>query len=71
MKKLLSLVAICVIFCLTMSGADFFSRGSAAVELKLHCGGYTIVEAGKGIDCHGDTVQLVKKNGYYQLAMSR
>ena len=27
------------------------------------CYGYTIIEFGKGIDCHGDTVKLVKVRG--------
>jgi hypothetical protein len=71
MKKLMSLVAICVVLCLTMTGADFFSRGSVGMELRRHCGGYTVIENGKGLDCHGDTIKLVKKNGHYELAMSR
>ena len=25
--------------------------------------GYMIIEFGKGIDCHGDTIKLVKRNG--------
>lgn len=30
--------------------------------------GYTIIEYGKGIDCNGDTVKLVKVNGMQVLA---
>ena len=32
-------------------------------EEKISCKGYTIIEFGKGIDCHGDTVKLVKVRG--------
>jgi hypothetical protein len=30
--------------------------------------GYTIIEFGRGIDCNGDTVKLVKVNGMQVLA---
>lgn len=36
---------------------------------KKPCYGYTIIEFGKGIDCNGDTVKLVKlENGGQVLA---
>jgi hypothetical protein len=54
---------------LLMIGADFRTpQPKAVVEAKKHCVGYTILEAGLGIDCKGDTVKLVKKYGYYELA---
>lgn len=34
------------------------------------CRGYTIIEYGKGIDCHGDTVVLEKRGGLQVLSMS-
>jgi hypothetical protein len=37
---------------------------------KKKCLGYTIIEFGKGIDCNGDTVKLVKVNGVQVLAES-
>ena len=35
----------------------------AIIVSRKPCYGYTIIEFGKGIDCHGDTVKLVKVNG--------
>lgn len=68
MKKILSLVAISVLVCLMMAGADFrFSKASSGKQ-KRKCLGYTIIEAGKGIDCNGDTVKLVRKHGYVEFA---
>ena len=31
---------------------------------KGTCNGYTIIEYDKGVDCQGDTIQLIRKNGY-------
>ncbi|HLT74971.1 MAG TPA: hypothetical protein VKZ68_07785 [Ohtaekwangia sp.] len=51
---------------LLMAGADFKSSGSSEIGVsKKHCIGYIIIEAGKGVDCNGDTLKLVKKGGYY------
>ena len=35
---------------------------------KQRCLGYTIIEAGKGVDCYGDTIMLVKQHGFYEVA---
>lgn len=32
------------------------------------CPGFTVIEASRGVDCHGDTVRLVKRGGFYELA---
>lgn len=53
---------------LLIIGADFRAPKPEPVPVKKFCTGYTIIEAGKGIDCYGDTVKLVKKYGYYELA---
>jgi len=34
---------------------------------KQACTGFTVIEASKGIDCHGDTVRLVKRGGIYEM----
>jgi hypothetical protein len=53
-------------------GADFRRIDSTieqpVVVTKKKCLGYTIIEFGKGIDCNGDTVKLVKRNGIQVLA---
>lgn len=64
MRKVLSWVGIGVLLCLMILGADF--RSSALVQIKKNCG-YTIIEAGKGLNCEGDTVRLIKRQGYYEL----
>jgi hypothetical protein len=43
----------------------------AARVRKQHCFGYTVVEAGKGVDCYGDTISLVKRHGFYEIASIR
>lgn len=47
--------------------ADIVAATPAAAP-KPACPGFTIIEASKGIDCHGDTVRLVKRGGFYELA---
>jgi hypothetical protein len=66
-------------FALIILGAAFFMIGAdniPATEVnevsnpKKKCLGYTVVEAGLGVDCNGDMVKLVKRNGFYELATS-
>jgi hypothetical protein len=73
MKKLLTAVVALPILGILI-GADI-ERTTATpptdVVVKKDskpCYGYTIIEFGKGIDCNGDTVKLVKVNGGQQLA---
>jgi len=35
---------------------------------KKTCVGFTVIEAGKGINCYGDTIRLAKRNGFYTAA---
>ena len=53
-------------------GADFRKPETEAtlvpMPVKKRCFGYTVIEAGKGLDCNGDTLILVKKFGYYEPA---
>jgi hypothetical protein len=35
---------------------------------KKNCSGYVVIEFNKGIDCNGDTIKLMKKHGYYEMA---
>ncbi|HYC85686.1 MAG TPA: hypothetical protein VEB86_10710 [Chryseosolibacter sp.] len=39
-------------------------------QLRKGCVGFTVIEAGKGINCHGDTIRLSKKSGYYTAEIS-
>lgn len=69
MKKLIFTLIPILSAAFIMIGADLPpAESETSAILKKHCIGYTIVEAGKGIDCNGDTVKLVKKYGFYELA---
>jgi hypothetical protein len=48
-----------------------FSSGVVDVSLKRPrkvCTGYEVIEAGKGINCYGDTIKLTKRSGFYEVA---
>jgi hypothetical protein len=65
MKKLFLLFGI-VLMLVVLLGADIRRKKEASlvtVAEKKPCYGYTIIEFGKGIDCDGDTVKLVKVQG--------
>jgi hypothetical protein len=65
MKKLLWIPAVALLFT-ALIGADIHRPAKVTVpkeKPKKTCYGYTIIEFGKGIDCNGDTIRLVKING--------
>ena len=66
MKRAITTTSAFCCVLLLLVGADFLP--AKGVAHKKHCSGYKIIEAGKGIDCYGDTIKLVKKYGYYELA---
>jgi hypothetical protein len=70
MRKIIHSVAVIGILT-AIIGADFRRTDSTNIQqavTKKKCLGYTIIEFGKGIDCNGDTVKLVKRNGIQVLA---
>jgi hypothetical protein len=67
MKKVVLTLAVLVIL-VVLIGADIRRKETTPTAMpKKSCYGYTIIEFGKGIDCNGDTVKLVKVNGGQQL----
>jgi hypothetical protein len=66
-KAILTTSAFCCVI-LLLVGADFLPAKEAKAIPRKHCSGYKIIEAGKGIDCYGDTVKLVRTHGFYELA---
>lgn|GEM_PF-1529307 len=67
MKKLA--LSVVVLVCLVaVMGADFRTIPQLNKVKKAPCTGYTIIEFDKGIDCHGDTIKLVRKNGFAERA---
>jgi hypothetical protein len=70
MKKILLLFSI-VLMLVVLLGADIRRKKTAStlpVAEQRPCYGYTIIEFGKGINCNGDTVKLVKVEGGQELA---
>ncbi len=58
-----------VLVCLGgLMGADFRTVPYVKKD-RTNCKGYTIIEYDKGIDCFGDTIQLVRKNGFAERAI--
>jgi hypothetical protein len=71
MKKVILTLAV-PFFAVAMIGADFRREGPVTTpplvaKDKKPCYGYVIIEFGKGINCDGDTVKLVKVNGGQEL----
>ena len=66
MKKVFVLVVVLVCLVMVIVAADFraIPHLMRAAPEKQNCVGYTIVEFDKGIDCHGDTITLTRKNGF-------
>ena len=70
MKKIFLFFSV-VLTLVVLLGADIRREKEASgfVEVeKKPCYGYTIIEFGKGINCDGDTVKLVKVKGGQELA---
>lgn len=69
MKVFLTVILILLII-IVLAGARFRKPVPVPVvekePIRVACRGYTVIEAGKGVDCNGDTVKLVKKNGFYE-----
>ncbi len=64
MKKLALYISAGSVCLIALMGADY--RTKPVTQNKKTCTGYTIIEFDKGIDCHGDTIRLVRKNGFAQ-----
>ena len=64
MKKIFMLFGL-VLSLIVLLGADIRRKKDTSSLLadKLPCYGYTIIEFGKGINCQGDTVRLVRVKG--------
>jgi hypothetical protein len=69
MKKVVTTLSVLILL-VVLIGADIRRKDSTSSTLvrekKEPCYGYTIIEFGKGIDCNGDTIKLIKVNGGQQ-----
>jgi hypothetical protein len=75
MKKVVMTLAVLIVL-VVLIGADIRRKDTTsnapAIPTKKPCYGYTIIEFGKGINCNGDTVKLVKvSNGGQELVKDR
>lgn len=70
--KTIFLIFSIVLILVVLLGADIRreKETSRLVVEKRPCKGYTILEFGKGINCDGDTVKLVKVEGGGQKQMT-
>jgi hypothetical protein len=68
MKRILFILSCVVAIVLVYAGFTYEDFRSASAPGKRNCTGYEIIEAGKGIDCHGDTILLTKRSGFYEVA---
>jgi hypothetical protein len=50
-----------------LTGAS--QKQNQEVNARKFCRGYTVIEADKGVDCNGDTIKLVKTNGFFERAI--
>lgn len=64
-RSAIMILAIFIMFLLT--GANYKQAGARVV--KKHCMGYSVIAADKGVDCNGDTIKLIKVNGYFERAL--
>jgi hypothetical protein len=62
------LIVIIALGAFGLTGANNKEADSKTV-IKKHCRGYSVIEVDKGIDCNGDTIKLVKVNGFFQRAV--
>jgi len=73
MKKMVFLAAGLLGLVMIIVAADFRTlpgllQPPDQIRPLDRCAGYTIIEYDKGIDCHGDTITLVRKNGFAERA---
>jgi hypothetical protein len=57
------MLIVCMI--IMVSGTTVVKR--PLVKARKNCFGYTIIEAGKGINCAGDTIALKITYGYHKI----
>jgi hypothetical protein len=66
MKKVFFLALVLVCLFLVIAAADYRSIPDLldTSSDEPGCVGYTIIAFDKGVDCHGDTVALSRRNGF-------
>lgn len=68
MRKVVVALTVMILL-VVLIGADIRRTDSTPpaklgkMQAKKKCYGYTIIEFGKGVDCNGDTINLVRVDG--------
>lgn len=72
MKRVFIVVVAFLCLVLMMGAAGVTTTGPwfDGKNAGKRCLGYTIIAFDKGVDCHGDTIQLVRKNGFAERVSS-
>jgi hypothetical protein len=66
MKKVIAGFVMFFSVCVLLAGINFWKEDKTALAPKKSCTGYIVIAVDKGIDCNGDTIQLVKEHGYFK-----
>lgn len=66
MKKVVfaAVVMVCLVTIMVVAGFRPVPNLLDDTPRKNTCVGYTIIEFDKGVDCHGDTIPLIRRNGF-------
>lgn len=62
-RSLVGMIMIIGFFLLIGANGNTFTP-----KVKRNCLGYSVIEVDKGIDCNGDTIKLIKENGFFERA---
>jgi hypothetical protein len=68
MKRVVVVLLCVVAIVLVFGGFMAQEMRFPAEQKKRSCTGYEVIEAGKGINCYGDTIKLTKRSGFYEVA---
>ncbi|HEX6225137.1 MAG TPA: hypothetical protein VFZ52_12035 [Chryseolinea sp.] len=58
------LLIVILLSAFVLTSADYKETDPSTT--RKFCRGYSVIEADKGIDCHGDTIKLVKVHGFFE-----
>ena len=68
MKRVLFILSGVVVTALSFGVFYIDAAKLPATPERKNCTRYEVIEAGKGINCYGDTIKLTKRSGFYEVA---
>jgi hypothetical protein len=66
MKKVIGGFVMFFFVCIIVAVVNQRKQNDIALTPKKSCTGYIVIAVDKGVDCNGDTIQLVKEHGYFK-----